>query len=89
MPSRPRGSDIAQFQTRSSPVLDGLRAMNKNFSGDTGILLAKGRFSHGQQQIHGGLAVINRSDGYGWDSDDFIDWFENDIRNYEQEIQGM
>jgi hypothetical protein len=70
-------------------VLDGLRAMNKNFSGDTGILLANGRFWNGQQQIHGGLEIISRSDGYGWDNDDFNDWFESDIRSYEQEIQGM
>jgi hypothetical protein len=70
-------------------VLDGLRAMNKNSSSDAGILLAKGRFWHGQQQIHGGLDIINRSDGYGWDNDGFNDWFERDIRSYEQEIQGM
>lgn len=67
-------------------VLDGLRAMHKKFSDDTGILLAKGRFWHGQQQIHGGLDMISRSDGYGWDTDDYNDWFESDIRSYEQEI---
>jgi hypothetical protein len=70
-------------------VLDGLSAMNKNFSGDTGILLAKGRSWHGQQQIHGGLDIINRSDGYGWDTDDDNDCFKSDIRSYEREIQGM
>jgi hypothetical protein len=70
-------------------VLDGLRAMNKNFSDDTGILLARGRFWHGQQQIHGGIDIINRSDGYGWNNYGFNDWFESDIRSYEQEIQGM
>jgi hypothetical protein len=30
-------------------VLDGLRAINKNFGGDMGMLLAKGRFWHAQQ----------------------------------------
>jgi hypothetical protein len=70
-------------------VLDGLRAMHKNSSYDTGILLAKGRFWHGQQQIHGKLDIISRSDGYGWDTDDYTDWFESDIRSYEHEIQSM
>jgi hypothetical protein len=70
-------------------VLDGLRAMNKNFSGDTGIILAKGRCWHGQQQIHGGLDIINRSDSYSWDNVNLNDWFEGDIRSYEREIQGM
>jgi len=62
---------------------------DKNFSGDTGKLLAKGGVWHGQQQIHGGLDIIDRSDDYGWDTDDFNDWLESDIRSYEQEIQGM
>jgi hypothetical protein len=57
--------------------------MNKNFSADSRILLAKGRFWYGQQQIHGGLDIINRSEGYGWDFDDDDDWFESEIRSYE------
>jgi hypothetical protein len=70
-------------------VLDGLRAINKNFGGEMGMLLAKGRFWHGQQQIHEGLDIIHRSDGCGWDIDDNNDWFEGGIRSHEQEIQGM
>ncbi|KAH0196600.1 hypothetical protein KCU99_g9269, partial [Aureobasidium melanogenum] len=70
-------------------VLDGLRAMHKKSSYDTGTLLAKGRFWHGQQQISGGLDIISRSDGYGWDTDDYNDCLESDIRSYEQKIQSM
>ncbi|KAI4721017.1 hypothetical protein E4T48_02644 [Aureobasidium sp. EXF-10727] len=66
-------------------VLDDVRAMNKDYGGDTGITLTKGRFWHGQQQIHAGLDVLAGYDGNAWDGD-FDDWFEDGIRDFENRI---
>ncbi|KAG9517479.1 hypothetical protein KCV07_g6192, partial [Aureobasidium melanogenum] len=69
-------------------VLDDVRAMNKDYSGDSGILLAKGRFWHGQQQICEGLDVLAGFDGYGWDDMDLNDSFERGSDN-ESDLQSM
>ncbi|CAD0109127.1 unnamed protein product [Aureobasidium uvarum] len=65
-------------------ILDNVRAMNKDYSDDTGILFAKGRYWHGPQQIHAGLDVLTGFDGNGWDGDDMDDWFEKGIRCIEE-----
>ncbi|KAI4749108.1 hypothetical protein E4T50_00663 [Aureobasidium sp. EXF-12298] len=70
-------------------VLDNLRAMNKNYSGDTGILMAKGRFWHGKQQIHAGIDILTIYGGYGWDDEIVDDWGEDGIISTERELQGM
>ncbi|KAH0148030.1 hypothetical protein KCU67_g11626, partial [Aureobasidium melanogenum] len=70
-------------------VLDDVRAMNKDYSGDSGILLAKGRFWHGQEQICEGLDVLAGFDGYGWDDMDLNDYFERGIRYNESDLQSM
>ncbi|KAI4728976.1 hypothetical protein E4T49_03241 [Aureobasidium sp. EXF-10728] len=66
-------------------VLDDVRAMNKDYSGDTGITLTKGRSWHGSQQIHAGLDILAGYDGNAWD-DDLDDWFEDGIRDFENRI---
>ena len=76
------GAMLLTFKHVENLVLNGLRGMNKNFGGVTGILLAKRRIWHGQQQIHGGLGIINRSDNYGWDTEDYNHCFGSDIRSY-------
>lgn len=70
-------------------VLDDVRAMNKDYSGYTGILLAKGRFWHGQQQIREGLNVLTGFDGHAWDADDLDDVFEDGIQYNESYLQSM
>lgn len=69
-------------------ILDDVRAMNKGYSGDSGVLLAKGRFWHGQQQICGGLDVLAGFDGNAWD-DDLDDWFQNSIKSHEAEVRNL
>ncbi|KEQ62709.1 uncharacterized protein M437DRAFT_48288 [Aureobasidium melanogenum CBS 110374] len=66
-------------------VLDDVRAMNKDYSGDSGILLAKGRFWHGQKQICEGLDVLAGFGGEGWDFD-YEDSFEDRVKDREIEV---
>lgn len=50
-------------------VLDDLRSWDIEYSVPPGDTIAKGRFWTGQQQIHAGLCVLLRFEGYGWDCD--------------------
>jgi len=71
-------------------VLDDLRSWHIEYGDPPGYTIAKGRFWNGQQQVHAGLCVLLRFDGYGWDCDYEEDPpNEQDIRREELRVQGI
>ncbi|TIA16730.1 hypothetical protein D6C81_05869 [Aureobasidium pullulans] len=74
--------DDMQLQTL---VLDEFRAMNKDYSGDTGIDVAIGRSWHGQAQICQGLSVFIDFGTDSWDGDDLDDYLLYGLHSKEEE----
>ncbi|KAG9564302.1 MFS general substrate transporter, partial [Aureobasidium melanogenum] len=70
-------------------VLDDVRAMHKDYVEGPGLLVAKGRCWHGQQQIREGLNVLTSFDGHAWDDDDLYDHFEDGVHHKESRLQSI